>query len=393
MQVFLNNLGLQRLARRHARPDDHSRREDASMSRDRVLRALGFVFVVILAGAGPALQAEDTPDDTLKAKGLRRVSAFYVLPAEADLAKKLSQLRGLLNELTFATARQQAMEAEGENSKKLVETYSQQRRMLRQQLPSASSVAEQNQVIETMNELGDRINMLIRGSDNAEAVKKQSSTVAHKREAYVQALLDTRSFIDEAKKNYTDLGQDEAVKTALAKLNETKKSPIKLGPTRTYESNVKLFEKLESGLLTETISLHDDHGVFMVDTILNGKVSKPMIFDTGASLMSIPPDLAGQLGLKPGDDTPTIKLETASGAVVEGKLMTLDSVRVGKFQVENVRCAVLPESLSKAPPLLGGTFLRNFVYKITPETGKLTLSKVNTATPEKPSGRTAKKKK
>ena len=34
--------------------------------------------------------------------------------------------------------------------------------------------------------------------------------------------------------------------------------------------------------------------------------------------------------------------------------------------------------MADAPPLLGGTFLRNFTYKMSPETGRVTLTKVDT---------------
>jgi hypothetical protein len=56
--------------------------------------------------------------------------------------------------------------------------------------------------------------------------------------------------------------------------------------------------------------------------------------------------------------------------------MMIKSVRVGQFTVENVECAVLPESLVAAENLLGGSFLQNFVYKLDPVAGELHMSQV-----------------
>src|SRR5205807_3807882 len=69
-------------------------------------------------------------------------------------------------------------------------------------------------------------------------------------------------------------------------------------------------------------------------------------------------------------------MQLADGKVVEARHMVLKSVRVGQFTVENVDCAVLPETLVAADNLLGGSFLRNFVYKLDPQAGELHLSQI-----------------
>ena len=61
--------------------------------------------------------------------------------------------------------------------------------------------------------------------------------------------------------------------------------------------------------------------------------------------------------------------------------MVIKSVRVGQFTVENVDCAVLPGDLVAADNLLGGSFLKNFIYKIDPQAGELHLSQIGGKTP------------
>jgi aspartyl protease family protein len=101
-----------------------------------------------------------------------------------------------------------------------------------------------------------------------------------------------------------------------------------------------------------------------------------MIVDTGASLISLPWNTALAVGLEPKYQAPTIQCVLADGRTVEAKLVTADTVRVGKFTVEKVRCAVLSQELTKAEPLLGLSFLKNFMVKIDAANAKLMLSKL-----------------
>ena len=120
-----------------------------------------------------------------------------------------------------------------------------------------------------------------------------------------------------------------------------------LGPSRTHLANVKLLEKAEGGILTETIQLRSDNGVFWVDVTLNGKTTIPMVFDTGAGILSLGEADAAKAGLVPSPSDRTITLQVADGSSHEAKLMTLDSVRVGKFTVRNVECAVSSKEKSE----------------------------------------------
>jgi predicted aspartyl protease len=78
----------------------------------------------------------------------------------------------------------------------------------------------------------------------------------------------------------------------------------------------------------------------------------------------------------PGPADPTIQLTMADGKVVEGKYMVLKSVKVGQFTVHDVDCVVLPKSLVAADPLLGGSFLNNFIVKIDPVAKELHLAAI-----------------
>ena len=99
---------------------------------------------------------------------------------------------------------------------------------------------------------------------------------------------------------------------------------------------MKLLEKVEKSVLTEEVELRRTNGVYEVDVTFNGKVTVPMVFDTGASLTTISSELAAQIGLKPSPSSETLLLSVADGSVIKAKRMSIPSLRVGKFTVNDV---------------------------------------------------------
>ncbi len=69
-------------------------------------------------------------------------------------------------------------------------------------------------------------------------------------------------------------------------------------------------------------------------------------------------------------------MRIANGQTVTAHAMMLKSVRVGQFRVENVECVVMPDKGGNADILLGGTFLKNFVYRMDLTTGQLHLAEI-----------------
>jgi hypothetical protein len=82
-------------------------------------------------------------------------------------------------------------------------------------------------------------------------------------------------------------------------------------------------------------------------------------------------------------------LHDASGGITAAKLMTIATVRVGPFTVNNVECAVLPPSKRDVPLLLGQSFINQFTHKV--DNGRLLLSKVETPETQRKTVTTPKK--
>ena len=72
-----------------------------------------------------------------------------------------------------------------------------------------------------------------------------------------------------------------------------------------------------------------------------------------------------------------IILVLADGRRVPAKRITIDSIRVGRFVVEDVEGAVLPAELTEASLILGMSYLSNFKFDIDPGTMKLRMTRLD----------------
>jgi clan AA aspartic protease (TIGR02281 family) len=307
----------------------------------------------------------------------------YVLPAEAEVQKKLNEAKALYQRLTVARMRQRQYEQAVSDNRMMVQQMTQQRIMLNQQLSRVTTAQENNRLVAMINQLNDEIDLMRQQAADPALAKEINAQVPSQREAFTQAVLDLRQLVNQATETYGALAQDEEVKSALDALNQKSKMKFTLGPSRTFQANVKLLEKVESSVLSETVEVRKDGGIYWVDVTFNGKITKSLAFDTGASSVVLPAALAAEIGLKPGEDDPTVRAHVADGSVVEAKQMTIPSVRVGRFTVKDVVCIVMPADKKDVPPLLGQTFLKNFIHKFNGDTGTLVLLKVETPEAEK----------
>jgi clan AA aspartic protease (TIGR02281 family) len=360
--------------------------ESGAAAMRRLLGMAGAALMVVGAGA-----PDGSPDEVLKEKGLRRTGTQYVVPGEETFARKFDAARVLYKALALAIAQQKTFDQGSQSSKELVRELLQESILLNEQLQQSTNVEQHNQIVVMVNQVNARISLLRDGGGADPKLGEQlRSQAATNREKYLQALLDLRARANAITARYETLAKDEEVTQALQELGQKSKTKPTLGPSRTFLANLKLLEKVESAIQTESVELRKEGGVFWVEVTLNDKITIPMVFDTGASICTLRADLAQRAGLKPSSSDPSIQLRAADGAVTEGRLVKLASVRVGKFTIENVDCAVMPADKKDAPALLGGTFLRNFTYNMNAETGSLKLSRVDTAADNpRPTGRPA----
>jgi len=375
-------------------------------------RALRFLGLAILAMSLPSIAvrsqetppAEAGPEVVLKNQGLKRSGTTWLLPGETAVLKDLRDAKDLYRQVAEGVAQQQQLEYSAQNRKVMVQQLRDQNDMLSQQIKELEQqsenlnfpgggvavqqqrdqvnrqrgllVAENNQIINQLNSLQEQ------NKDQDQDPKLQlNAEVGQSREKYMQAVLDLRKSVDDITGKYNELAKNPEVTKALDTLSASSKSKHKLGPSKALNEAIKLLTRAEGTVQSETISLHKENGVFHVmTTVMNGKKKEPvrMVFDTGAGLTTISSKLADSLGLKAKPTDEPITLKIADGSEIKGRKLTVPFIRLGKFTIANVECAVMPAEKLDVDPLLGQTFFKHFKVEFSPEVGKLSLKKLDT---------------
>ncbi len=343
---------------------------------------LAMTFLVVMCYETSALGDEDSAKRLLRSKGLRKVQLTYVLRGEGELRKGIRQIAPLERQLRNAIKKRDTIEKQLDKGEQAIELLLEERRRLNRKLSSGSRTWRRyNRLVGQINDVTDQINILRARSKSSRAIDEADGEIGAARQAYSDHIASLRRKIVETQKAYKVLAKDKAVEAALAELGEILDKNLSLGPSRSFEANLKRIGKLELIVASAVIDLRKEGNVLWVDTVVNGKHNLPFVFDTGASYVTIPPDMANQIGLSPQPGDRSISLTIADGSSVRATLMKLDSLKVGEFEIEDVVCAVMPIEMADAPPLLGGSFLQHFTYSIDPQQGILTLTGNSSAGP------------
>jgi clan AA aspartic protease (TIGR02281 family) len=134
-----------------------------------------------------------------------------------------------------------------------------------------------------------------------------------------------------------------------------------------------------------TVDLVRRNELLLAEVVLNRRVRQYFIIDTGASYTLINPQTAKELGIVINETTPFVRVASVTD-VVPTPLVTLESIRVGDTEVENVE--VLIYSLAGGGDgLLGNSFLNKFKVILDSINGKMTLYPLKRVpSPEYPGG-------
>lgn len=92
-----------------------------------------------------------------------------------------------------------------------------------------------------------------------------------------------------------------------------------------------------------------------------------MVFDTGASDVSLNSDTVRKLGVK--SFVREVMVNTANGRAISYQFYA--SVKLGSFEVKDVECGYSPASSHN---LLGGSFLKHFNYTVNESIGTITFT-------------------
>ena len=339
------------------------------MSRHLSLGVLAALLLTVFASA----EDKKAPEDLVKEKNLQKVGAFYLLEGDVKLGDDLKQMRLAKKTLDDDTRKRIDVEKKIKMAKGALADWEYEYRELNEKLGATKDALQHNQIVGQINSL---VSKLKEGTQFKTEREAELAKLGSSRDAYVNIIVELADKMEKLAAQYDELNKDEPLKNALVVINDKARPKMKLGPSAEFTGNIA-FVKMERGKINSSIiKVVAEGNVPHVEVTLNGTMTRSMVLDSGASFVALTADTAKALNLVPGPKDPPLRLQMADGKLVTAHQMMLKSVRVGQFIVENVECAVLPENLVAAENLLGGTFLRNFVYKLDPTAGELHMSQI-----------------
>lgn len=348
----------------------HSR----SLAYAAVCLALALPQIVLTASA----EAKDPVQDA----ALVRSGNLYVLPDDATVVSGIASLKKTKMAADQETRIRHGIDLQLAAKHKLMEDDYKEWNSLQSKLTLVTDPGMHNRIVLRMNRLVADSKEAMMAQHDLEEEAAKLSTSGKTQFVDDAAALNTKA--DTTADRYKALANDPAIKSALASMNSTATTKVALGPTPEFTTAVAELKKWESAIESEAIPLRESHGIHFVDAILNGE-HFILGLDTGASAVTLTAEAAEKLNMVPGEQDPTIKMQLADGNLVEGKQMTLKSVRVGRFTIPDVTCVVMQKGLNGAPLLLGGTFLNHFIVRIDAGANELHLTQIKEDTGSKPS--------
>lgn len=328
----------------------------------------------VVSAAGTAAK------DPLKDAGLVRSGNLYVLPDDAQVVSGVAALRKTKMQADQETRSRHAIDLQLAAKRRSVENDAKQWEGLQSKLSLVTDAGVHNRIVLRMNRLvADQKDALQAEKDLEEQAAKSSASAKTK---FVDDVAALNTKADAAVEKYKSLANDPAIKAALAAANAAALTKVALGPTPEFTAGVAELKKWESTVESEAIPLTERNGIHMVDALLNGE-HFVLGLDTGASAVTLPAEIAEKLNMTPGDQDPTLKMQLADGNLIEGKQMTLKTVRVGRFTIKDVTCVVLQKDLKDAPLILGGSFLNHFIVRLDPAANELHLTQIQEDAPAK----------
>lgn len=122
-----------------------------------------------------------------------------------------------------------------------------------------------------------------------------------------------------------------------------------------------------------SVPLESNGGSFLAKVVLDGSVRGMFIIDTGATHTIISPKIAKKLKLG-RDDGRSVEVQVADGDMLNGRVVTIDEISLGRASVYDSRVIILDEfGHTGFDGLLGMSFLGHFTFKIDNDEGKLIL--------------------
>jgi hypothetical protein len=211
----------------------------------------GRLLVLGMVVGASAFGAEPTPDEVLKARGLKKSGLLYVLDGESDFLAKLGKLQPnyrhvkelhdklavvmqnqyeydqLYDQWTLVEERLRNVQAEIDTHPPLNNNE------LRQHWYDL--LDSEKQLRFQYNELRREVNLRYRKLVSKQERENLSNEFQDRREDFLKESRALRGLADKAKEKYNALSKDDAVKKAIGELRLTTKARVDLGPSAEFK--------------------------------------------------------------------------------------------------------------------------------------------------------------
>ena len=297
----------------------------------------------------------------LKEYGLQYSSSKLRLEETKKLSNILSAAKRERQKLlrlgkAFSRGEQQILDA-----KQKIRELTIQDGQLSQQLPNATTVKENNNIVGMIEAIRAKTKLITDDIHSMEAERDRARNHLTQRKGdYIQSIVEARRTANELKNKYIELGKDQKLLKFVSDASAQLGKELHVRADSSFQRMLKQLDDLEEGVVSEKVPLRSVADTWMIPVTINGTNTIEMVLDTGASSICLPHRDAVRFGITPTTSDPLIRMQIADGSIISGRQVNIPTVRVGKFTVKNVECVVLGPSATSAPRLLGNSFLKNF---------------------------------
>jgi len=337
-----------------------------------------------------AATATYSPDVVAKAKtildevGLRRSGVTLQSTKTADISRAMTELGRERRELRLiqrdwkqAADREMALRRELRQRK-------QQDAALNLQLArlNPSDVRVHNKIVAQIN--ANRAATELRRDEREkfrQVLDQKRARLNDAESEYAETVLAIRQDLTALRDELSDALTDRRVRIALHVMATNHGTPTEATADSILAPVERRLKRIEQEVFRDSIPLTaEPNGSLTVPVAVAGKTVE-MVVDSGSTLVSLPAETARNLGVTVPPDAPPVTLVLADGRTIPARGVTLDRVRVGQFEAEDVAAAVLDKTAIRAEPLLGMSFLRHFKFEIDAAEKSLKMLRVAADSP------------
>jgi aspartyl protease family protein len=343
------------------------------------------MLLLILSLAALLADPPELPSDAvgvLETAGFRVTAERLSHTDEPALARKLRDIAKLKRDLQERRRSIANLDQGQAQTRQLITALRQQQLQLNIQLANVApgDVTGNNRTVAAINAINQQGELLSEQLRQAEQQRsKERTALIGAEDQYLESIAESQAMADSIQQAYESLSSDETRKSAVLDLWEATDHRFSAAPTGALKRQFESLRKLAAALISEKIQGRAEGNTLIVPVkLVDADEPVEMVVDSGASLISLPANIADAAGISIPADADEVVLSLADGRRIPARLVTLQRVRVGPFEARDVEAVILSPEAGDAPPLLGMSFLGRYNFRINAADKSLSLVDVAT---------------